>query len=415
MALDGAFKVKHYVYLLIWWLSMGYSLATNSSGLGILFTMIFFFISTFNAFKRMILVMLVVFIATAIFPPLAAILAALSTVFILLKISYLLENWRALAVGLYAYGVYLLVVILNGFFFNLVVVRIAAVFMDAQTVAYGSAAANIVSCLFAFALTVIFYKLLKWLCRNGYSMEKAFQVMGLTPLLLITIILPFLKIRIGDSEIFSGSFTDDVGSIDVDIDNKVDVGDVVGDVVESAVDAADIDVTNIADATNIDVTDIADALEDVTIDIVSSLNINAAEYSPAVEASFASAAAYGLFKLSGNKDFTIRREDGSTVTVNYVDDTNAIIKDSLGRELGTITVDKLKSRQIVKLSGKLAYTIDLRSGDIVSADGKVLGKLEDDGNGNKRLVGAEGEMLREFRSNGFIIDGNRHITGTATV
>ena len=161
------FSAKHYIFLLLWWLSMGYALANKAVVLGILFAAGFFLISTFKLFKKLIIVMAMVFIATTIFPPIAAVIAGLSFVFMLLRIKFLLQNWRALAVGIYAYFVYLAVVVFNDFFFKLAVIKIAsliaALFQDNAVVQYGSTAVVVASYLFALALTIIFHRLLNWL------------------------------------------------------------------------------------------------------------------------------------------------------------------------------------------------------------------------------------------------------------
>ena len=382
------FSAKHYIFLLLWWLSMGYALANKAVGLGILFVAGFFLISTFKLFKKLIIVMAVVFIATTIFPPIAAVIAGLSFVFMLLRIKFLLQNWRALAVGIYAYFVYLAVVVFNGFFFKLAVIKIASLiagfFQDNAVVQYGSTAVVVASYLFALALTIIFHRLLNWLYAHGYSTERAFHVMGLTPLFLIAVILPFLKIQIDGHEIFHGSFSDGIGDVDVD---GIDVNTSLPTNVSTALDMADVDVGSM-------------------------LDVNTAIFSPAIETSFASAAAHGLFKVSG--DFTIRKEDGSEEKVTYTDATHAVISDSSGQKLGTVTFDEKQSREIVKLSNGVAYTIDQISGEIISADGKILGRFKDDDNGGKILTDAHGKIIREFRANGFILDGNRHTTATVS-
>ena len=104
---------------------MGYALDKNTVMLGLLLVPAFFLITTYKLFGNLIILMVVVFVLTAIFPPLAALIAGASLIIFLLKIKFLWNNWRALLVGMYAYGVYLLVVLFNNFFYNHAVIRVA--------------------------------------------------------------------------------------------------------------------------------------------------------------------------------------------------------------------------------------------------------------------------------------------------
>lgn len=344
--MENAVTKKHRLFLMLWWFSMTFALTFNKIWPGILFAAIFFLVSTFKIFKRMILVTLLVGIATAIFPPLLLVVTALSVVFMLFKIKFLLQNWRALAVGIYAYFVYLAVIIFNGFFFSLIIFQLAEIiseifFSDNALVQYGSAAVTIASGIFALALTIIFHRLLKKLYRRGYSVERAFEVMGLTPLLLIAIILPFLKLKIGGHEIFSGSLSDSVGDIDINVDAEID----------------------------------ADSLP------------SSETVSPAAQAAAAAAAAHGTFALSGGKNFKIRGEDGTTEFITYVDETHAVIKNSAGQKIGTLRFDKRKNREILNFDDSTVFTIDLTSGEIISRDGKILGKMIDGSDGTRLVSG----------------------------
>lgn len=347
--MNDALTKKHYIFLLLWWLTMTFSLAYNRVLPGILFIGGFFLFSTFKIFKRMILVTILIGIATAIFPPLLAMVTALSLVFMLLKIRFLIQNWRALAVGIYTYVVYLAVIVFNSFFFNLIVIKIAKFIMknffsESAVVQYGSPAVNIASGIFVLALTLILHRMLKKLYSKGYTVERAFEVMGLTPLFLIAIILPFLKLKVGGHEIFSGSLSDSVGDIDYNIDSDI----------------------------NSDSLPSSDTI------------------SPAAQASATAAAAHGTFAISGGKDFKIREENGTTETVTYIDEKNAVIKDSRGRKLGTVTLDKRKSREIFKFVNGTVRVVDLRTGAIASAlDGKILGKMTEGGDGTRLVTGVD--------------------------
>lgn len=119
----GTFTLKHYLFLLVWWLSLGFTLDTNSALLGLVLSFVFFAMTAMHVLKKSILIMLAVFILTAIFPPLGFAVACLALIFFLMRITFVIDNWRALSVGLYAYGIYLLVVIFNSFFYETVVVQ----------------------------------------------------------------------------------------------------------------------------------------------------------------------------------------------------------------------------------------------------------------------------------------------------
>lgn len=325
------FTWKHYIYLLIWWLSMGYALAQNTVMLGLLLAPAFFLITTYKLFGKLIIFMVAVFILTAIFPPLAALIAGASLIFFLLKVKFLWNNWRALLVGMYAYGVYLLVVLFNNFFYNHAVIKTAgkiisffqegseaAIFLVGENgvettqnmVLYGTNAAHIASYVFPFVLTIIFHLLLRWLYAHGYSTDRAFYIMGLTPLIMMAFILPFIKIDIDGHEIFHGSLAD---GVDVDIP---DDSDTVG-----ALNAADA--ANPIDAS--DASDVADGFDgtlslksDVELSpkVISTLEDHSEVFSPAAEASAASSAARGIHSAENRSKQEDSVNDGAVVPVD---------------------------------------------------------------------------------------------------
>lgn len=325
------FTWKHYIYLLIWWLSMGYALDKNTVMLGLMLAPAFFLITTYKLFGKLIILMVVVFALTAIFPPLAALIAGVAFIIFLLKIKFLWNNWRALLVGMYAYGVYLLIVLFNNFFYNHAVIRLAgkiigffqegseaAIFLIGENgvettqsmVLYGTNAAHISSYVFPLILTVIFHLLLRWLYAHGYSTDRAFYIMGLTPLIMMAFILPFIKIDIDGHEIFHGSLADGVDALDTS--DAVDARD--------ATDA--VDALNTSDAAN--GFDKALSLKsDVELSpkVISTLEDHSAAFSPAAEASAASSAAQGIHSAEKQSKQDDSINDGAIVpedTVQYV-------------------------------------------------------------------------------------------------
>ena len=323
------FTLKHYIYLLIWWLSMGYALDKNTVMLGLLLAPAFFLITTYKLFGKLIILMVAVFVLTAIFPPLAALIAGASFIFFLLKIKFLWNNWRAMLVGMYAYGVYLLVVLFNNFFYNHAVIQTAgkiisffqegseaAIFLVGENgvettqsmVLYGTNAAHIASYVVPLVLTIIFHLLLRWLYAHGYSTDRAFYIMGLTPLIMMAFILPFIKIDIDGHEIFHGSLADGVDVLDA----------------SDAVDALDVaDASDIADAADgFDGTLSLKSDVELSPKVISTLEDHSAAFSSAAEASTASSAARGIHSAEKQSKHDDSVNDGNITPVyeeQYVD------------------------------------------------------------------------------------------------
>ena len=101
------FTWKHYAWLVVWWLSLGYTLEEKGILLGLLVSVAFFFLTTFKVLGKLFILMTIVFVLSAIFPLIGTLVAAASVIFFLLRIRFVINNWRALLVGMYAYGVYL--------------------------------------------------------------------------------------------------------------------------------------------------------------------------------------------------------------------------------------------------------------------------------------------------------------------
>ena len=74
------FTFKHYILLLIWWLSLGFTLDTNSAILGLVLSFLFFILTAMKVIQKSILIMLAVFVLTAIFPPLGLVVGILVSV-----------------------------------------------------------------------------------------------------------------------------------------------------------------------------------------------------------------------------------------------------------------------------------------------------------------------------------------------
>ncbi len=246
--------------------------------------------------------------------------------FFLLKIRFLWNNWRALLVGMYAYGVYLLVVLFNNFFYNYAVIKTAgkiigffeagseaAVFLIGENgvettqnmVLYGTNAAHIASYALPLVLTIVFHLLLRWLYAHGYSTDRAFHIMGLTPLIMMAFVLPFLKIDIDGHEIFHGSLADGVDVPDAsDTDNAI-----------NAADAANPPNASEAAGTSDGFDGTLSLKSDVELSpkVIATLEDHSAAFSPAAEASAASSAARGIHAAENRSKQEDSVNDGAVV------------------------------------------------------------------------------------------------------
>lgn len=417
---------------------MGYALDEKSVLLGILISIAFFFLTTFKVLGKLLILMAIVFLLSVIFPPIAALIAALSFIFVLLRIKFLVENWRALFVGMYAYGIYLLVVLFNNFFYNHIVLKtagkIAQFFMSGSPEAinmigqsgvnasheaaiYGSMTLHIAAYIFPGMLTLIFHRLLCWLYRHGYSTDRAFYVMGLTPLLIVAFILPFLKIDINGHEIFHGSFSDGIDALDgidgidgIDSIDGIDGIDSTDDIGNSLSLKSDMELPS----------GVQTMLNHANIDIGSMLDGHVQTISPAIEASVASAASRGVFLVDGHikrtgESFTLCGENGSMQTIQYVTDDHAVIKDADGHSIGSISLDTKNEREEVQLAEGVSYTIDKTNGTIINADGRLLGKIKDGQNGDRLLVNDKDEVIRKYQADGFILNGEGNRVGNVVM
>ena len=360
--------ISHYVYLLIWGGSMCVACVPGFGiilGLGFLF--IFFLITTSKVLKNILLVAIVSVILAPLFP----MLGPLAFLLILMKAGSLIRNWRALLVGLYAYFGYIILMLI------------------------GSLALPIVGmgvCTLIF--TVMFHKMLKWLYRNGYDTNRAFAVIGLTPLILMSAILPFLKVDIEGIEIFQGSLSDHA---------SIDVHEHIfhpSPEMKLIMKELDISTSDLIKLTGFDINDI--------IDIPA--------FSHALETTVASSTAYGVFNLSNyEKEFSVRNEDGTVEIISPINDTQSVIKNQNGEEIGKIYLDRQNNCEVVFLKNGFAYTIDNTTGNIVDGEGKILGRIIKADQDTRLLIDANNRVIRKFEADGTILDNNNHEIGVAAV
>ena len=368
---------EHYYYLILWGGSM-FLACTPGFGLlwGIFFLFVFFLVTTFKVLKKLILIFVLTFIVggflISIFGDLAAkILVILPLISIVLKINFLRKNWKALRLGFFAYFGYIAIMLICG-----TTMPIIGMFIG------------------ALIFTVIFHKLLVSLYREGYDTTKAFSIIGLTPIIVISFLLPFLKIDIEGIEIFHGSATD-YASIDIH---------------EKVVDLPE-DVRHTMKLTHVSV---GGVLKTSGIDISAMIGIPT--FSHALEASFATSAAYGIFKVeSYEKECTVRNADGTAEIISPVDEIHSVIKDSDGNLIGDIYFDRENQVEVIKLANGFIYSINQATGDVLDSEGKLLGKIIDGVHGTKLLQDNNGATIRTFKSDGKIFDGNNNEIGCAVV
>lgn len=366
---------KHYIYLTYWGGSMFLACIPAFGFLwGLLFLFVFFLLTTYKHLAKLVIFLILVAIVSYVIPYFAFFIASLSFVFLLLKINYLRKNWRALRVGVFAYFGYIIIMSLGQF------VPVVGMFIG------------------AIIFTVIFHKMLQSLYQAGYNVDKAFTIIGMTPLIILSVMLPFLKIDIEGIEIFHGSFSDQVGIYS--FHGHVIPEGALPTEVKLFMKANGVTIGDLIKLTGFDINDI----------------ISISNLSHAMEASFAASAAYGVFKISSREnELSIRNEDGTVEIISPVDDKYSVIKNNHGENIGTIFFDKEKGLETVILSNGFTYSIEQSTGNVINGEGKILGKITDDGKGNKILSDENGNVKRTFQADGTIFDQNNNEIGCAAV
>lgn len=151
-------------------------------GLGLF---LFFLITSFKLLKRMLFYMLILGAISVILPFLAPIIFIVMLVLFFMKIQYVLKNWRPFLAGLFVYGIA----------FSL----LARISLDPTCfLFYDSSPSKLIEPIIVSALSFIGIRTtLIWLYGHNYSSYAALGIMGSVPLIIISFILPFLKMHIG--------------------------------------------------------------------------------------------------------------------------------------------------------------------------------------------------------------------------
>lgn len=398
MTNENQITAKHYIFLSIWGLTLAFALFKHSLGLGIVFMLGFFLISMFQILSSMIISAIVAFVLTAIleiiFPPTALVFAGLFILMLVFRAKFLIQNWRALVAGLYTYGVYMLIVVVNAILYKASGAGLAMIivgFFSEEAAQYGSVASLIVACLIALFLTRGLHKKFSWLYNHGYDTNRALLIMGITPMIILSIILPFLKIRINGHELFDGSF-DDI--FDTDTAAEIDANTNVTSSVTSEVLPSEVN--DALRVTEVNINDVV--LRFANVDLNDMIVNHAAEqikpFSHAIEASVWAATANAIY--SAAKLLKCHSQDGSEQIIRYLDDTNAVIEETSGRRIGYISFDRDKNLEHVRLADGFTYTIDIDNGNILNTDGDLIGKISEGNDGTKLLVGRDNKVIRAF-------------------
>ena len=146
----------------------------------------FFLYTSFPLLKQMFMWMAIFFVLTALFPPLGVLIWIVVIIFLIMRINFIKNNWIAIKKGIIFYGLlsvlvtilpigYFLWEFINGFS---ILVALGLGFFAAKR------------------FCIYFDKEMEELYSLGYDTKNALGIMGSSPLLLITLLLPFIKMAI---------------------------------------------------------------------------------------------------------------------------------------------------------------------------------------------------------------------------
>ncbi|WML46693.1 hypothetical protein RCG23_13650 [Neobacillus sp. PS3-34] len=146
---------------------------------------IFFLVTSFRLLKTMLMYMLILGGISALIPPLAPIILIIMIVLFIMRIGFVIKNWKPFVAGIFIYGSAggIIAKISTEPYLWLSSYFSTSVFLEALTVA-------LIGCFVLRAILV-------WLYRQGYTSSSALGIMGSAPLIIISFILPFLKMHIG--------------------------------------------------------------------------------------------------------------------------------------------------------------------------------------------------------------------------
>lgn len=146
--------------------------------IGVAFIALFALVGSFIAIIRnipiLMLVLLIGGLSVAI-PPIGIVAFLIMVYLFIRRVGFLIHHWKLILLGIFAYSSAIGLVFLGSLFNGNVL---------------GICAMGVIGGL-------IFHAVLNWANSNGYATEKAIEIMSIIPLLLISFILPFLKLHFG--------------------------------------------------------------------------------------------------------------------------------------------------------------------------------------------------------------------------
>ena len=132
----------------------------------------------------------------------------------------------------------------------------------------------------------------------------------------------------------------------------------------------------------------------------------------ALEASFATSAVYGIFKVENyEKECTVRNEDCTAEIISPIDEIHSVIKDNDGNLIGNNYFDKKNRIEVIKLAIGFIYSINQATGDVLDSAGKLLVKITDGVQDTKLLQDNNGTTIRKIKADGKIFDENNNEIG----
>ncbi|WP_419521924.1 hypothetical protein [Megasphaera sp.] len=171
LAPQRADRVPHLTILLITWLYVFINMMTRDFEIPSIIAVVVLFIAfTWRRIMYIVITAAITVLLISIFPFLAPVAFIIMVVIFCLRLKYIVAHWRAVLAGFYMYGV--------GFYF---------------AVLRSTTVETIPALLTGFVAAVGFHLILIWLYNHHYTLERALPIMGVAPLLIILLCLPFIK------------------------------------------------------------------------------------------------------------------------------------------------------------------------------------------------------------------------------
>ncbi|HHT7188632.1 TPA: hypothetical protein ACTZ5N_001898 [Bacillus cereus] len=146
---------------------------------------VFFIVTSFKLLKKMLFFMIILGIISVILPFLAPIIFIVMLVLFFMRIQFVLKNWRPFLAGLIVYGIA-----------AILLVRMSV--DPTSGLVYDSSPSKLIESIIVSALGFVGIRAtLIWLYGHNYSSYAALGIMGSVPLIIISFILPFLKMHVG--------------------------------------------------------------------------------------------------------------------------------------------------------------------------------------------------------------------------